>query len=48
VPIQAGWENLHLVRGYRDGKIAIIVCRRYDRETDSFVDVDPQSLGIEE
>jgi hypothetical protein len=47
VPIQAGWENVHLLRGTRDGKTAIIVCRRYDRASDSFVDVDPQSLGIE-
>jgi hypothetical protein len=48
VQIKPGWENLHLVRGYRDGKVAIILCRRYVRETDSFVDVDPRSLGIEE
>jgi hypothetical protein len=48
VPIEAGWENIHLVRGTRDGKTAILVCRRYDRDTDSFIDVDPQSLGIEE
>jgi hypothetical protein len=48
VPIEPGWENLHLLRGTRDGKTAVIVCRRYDRETDSFIDVDPQSLGTEE
>jgi len=48
VPIQAGWENVHLLRGTRDGKSAILVCRRYDRDTDSFIDVDPTSLGIEE
>jgi hypothetical protein len=48
VPVQAGWENLHLVRGIRNGKMAIIVCRRYVRENDSFVDVDPRLLGIEE
>jgi hypothetical protein len=48
VPIEQGWENIHFLRGTRDGKTAIIVCRRYVRETDQFVDVDPSSLGIEE
>jgi hypothetical protein len=48
VPVQAGWANIHLIRGTRDGKTAILVCRRYDRDTDSFIDVDPTSLGIEE
>jgi len=46
--IEPGWENIHLVRGTRDGKASILLCRRYERETDSFVDVDPQTLGIEE
>jgi hypothetical protein len=41
VPTEPGWENLHLVRGYHDGKVAIILCRRYVRETDSF------DVGIE-
>jgi hypothetical protein len=48
VPVVAGWANIHLIRGTRDGKTAILVCRRYDRDTDSFIDVDPTSLGIEE
>jgi hypothetical protein len=48
VAVEPGWENLHLVRGYRDGRVAVILCRRYDREVDAFVDVDPRSLGIEE
>jgi hypothetical protein len=48
VPVSPGWENLNLVRGFRDGNAAILVCRRYDRARDSFVDVDPVSLGIEE
>jgi hypothetical protein len=46
--IEPGWENIHLVRGTRNGKAAILVCRRYDRASESFVDVDPVSLGIEE
>jgi hypothetical protein len=48
VPVLPGWENVHLVRGTRNGNFAILQCRRYDRETDSFVDVDPSDLGIEE
>jgi hypothetical protein len=48
VPIEPGWENIHLTRGTRGGKTAILVCVRYVRETDEFVDVDPSSLGIEE
>jgi hypothetical protein len=48
VPTAAGWENIHLVRGSRDGKAAILVCRRYDRASDAFIDVDPHSLDIEE
>jgi hypothetical protein len=48
VELEAGWENLHVVRGYVGEKFGIITCRRYVRETDSFVDVDPKSLGIEE
>jgi hypothetical protein len=46
--IEPGWENIHLVRGTRDGKASILVCQRYLRDTDCFVDVDPQSIGIEE
>jgi hypothetical protein len=48
VPVEPGWENIHLIRGPRDGKASILVCRRYIRETDEFVEVDPSSLGIEE
>jgi hypothetical protein len=48
VPIVPGFENLHIVRVFGAGRYPIASCRRYDRETDSFVDVDPRSLGIEE
>ncbi len=49
-PIKSGCENLHVVRtfGQEPGRFPIISCRRYICETDSFVDVDPKSLGIEE
>lgn len=47
VPAELGRENVHIVRratpdGFR------IAPRRYDRETDSFIPIDPVSLGIEE
>jgi hypothetical protein len=48
VAIRPGRENLHIVRTIDAGRIRIKSCRRYVRETDSFVDVDPRSLGIEE
>jgi hypothetical protein len=48
VLIEPGWENIHLTRGVRGGKTTTLVCVRYERATDSFVDVDPKSLGIDE
>jgi hypothetical protein len=50
VPVQPGFENLHIVRtfGPEPGRFPIISCRRYLRETDSFVAIDPKSLGIKE
>jgi hypothetical protein len=44
---RAGFENMHIVRHFTGGK-SYVTCRRYDRERDVFVDVDPSSLGIEE
>jgi hypothetical protein len=48
VQIAPGFENLHIVRAFGAGRYPIASCRRYDRAADKFVDVDPQSLGIEE
>jgi hypothetical protein len=48
VGVRPGFENLHVVRRVVGGRFRIASCRRYDREADSFVDVDPRSLGIEE
>jgi hypothetical protein len=48
VPVRPGMENLHLVRGFAGDDIRIITCRRYDRSSDRFVDVDPRAVGIEE
>ncbi|MBR0707991.1 hypothetical protein [Bradyrhizobium liaoningense] len=42
-----GLDNVHIVERIV-GKRRDIRCRRYDRSTDSFVDVDPRTLGIEE
>lgn len=46
-PIRSQMENIHfenrLIGGKREFR-----CRRYVRETDSFVDVDPKTLPIEE
>ena len=47
VPPRAGFENMHIVRHLVGGK-RHVTCRRYDRERDVFVDVDPASLGIGE
>ena len=47
-PVKAGRENLRIVGGLVEDRIRIVSCRRYDRETDGFVDVDPVSVGIEE
>lgn len=48
VPVRPGRDNLLVVSGMKDGKLRVVSCRRYDRETDSFTDVDPSELGIEE
>jgi hypothetical protein len=47
VEARAGFENVHLVR-YVVGGNRFVSCRRYDRETDAFIDVDRATLGIEE
>jgi hypothetical protein len=48
VPVRPGRENLRIVGRLVGDRIRIASCRRYDRATDSFTDVDPGSLGIEE
>ena len=48
VEVRPGRENVHIVRTLQDGKLSIVSCRRYVRETDSFVDVPPAELGIKE
>lgn len=48
VKVKAGFENMHIVRSFKRGRDPVVTCRRYDRGTDTFIDVDPKSLGIEE
>jgi hypothetical protein len=48
VEIRPGFDNLLVVQRLVDGRLRTVTCRRYERATDSFVDVDPNSLGIEE
>jgi hypothetical protein len=47
VEIKPGVENVHIVERIV-GNRRDVTCRRYDRASDSFVDVDPGALGIEE
>jgi hypothetical protein len=47
VEIRPGFENIHIEERFV-GDRRVVRCRRYDRETDSFIDVDPSSLGVEE
>ncbi|MGY4345054.1 hypothetical protein ACVWXM_001518 [Bradyrhizobium sp. GM7.3] len=37
-------ENIHIVRRLAAGQVQVLSCRRYDRETDAFADVDPTFL----
>jgi hypothetical protein len=48
VEVRPGFENLHVVRELRGGNLRIFRCRRYLRDQDIFVDVDPKSVGLEE
>ncbi|WP_158670671.1 hypothetical protein [Bradyrhizobium guangdongense] len=45
--IRPGFENI-LVEERYVGERRVVHCRRYDRENDVFINVDPASLGIEE
>lgn len=48
VPVTPDLENVHIVRTFDGSGHPIACCRRYVRETDSFVDVGPRSLGVRE
>jgi hypothetical protein len=44
VSIRPGFENLHLVQRFVGGRLQTITCARYDRESDSFVDISPSTF----
>lgn len=43
-----GWDDVHVTMKPVGGKLRVVRCRRYIRESDTFVDVPPFSLGIKE
>lgn len=47
VEVKPGFENIYIVN-YVAGDRSQVTCRRYDRDTDTFTEVDPASLPIEE
>ncbi|MCS3445936.1 MULTISPECIES: hypothetical protein [Bradyrhizobium] len=47
VEVRPGFENIHIV-SYVAGDEGRVTCRRYDRESDTFTEVDPASLEIGE
>lgn len=46
VPVRPGLENVYVLRSITDANVGILSCRLYDRKSDSFVDIDPDSLEI--
>lgn len=38
VPVRPGWENLLVRQTFEHGKLRVVICCRYDREHDKFVD----------
>lgn len=48
VPIRPGAENLHLVRSYAGDDLLTIKCRRYDRDHDRFVEINPALVNWRE
>ncbi|MET4218710.1 hypothetical protein ABIB00_003928 [Bradyrhizobium sp. LB14.3] len=47
VEVKPGLENIYIV-SYVAGDRNQVTCRRYDRGTDTFTEVDPASLPVEE
>ncbi|WP_050631754.1 hypothetical protein [Bradyrhizobium viridifuturi] len=47
IEVKPGLENIYIV-GYVADDRTQISCRRYDRDTDTFTEVDPASLLVEE
>jgi hypothetical protein len=47
IPVRPGFEHLRIEHTVVGGR-QVVSYQRYDRETDSFSDIDPKSLGVEE
>jgi hypothetical protein len=47
VAIKPGFENLHIQRSL-EAWLPIVSCRRYDRDSDTFIDVDPATIDLDE
>jgi hypothetical protein len=45
-PVLPGHEGVHVVRTFDGERERIVSCRRYVREADAFVDVDPATLDL--
>ena len=48
IQIRPDFANIHIVRSLKRGKLGLVSCRRYVRDTDSFVDMMPSDVGIKE
>lgn len=48
VPVRPGHENLRVVTTIKADREETVSCRRYIRATDSFIDVDPSTLDLED
>jgi hypothetical protein len=48
VQIRPGWQNVELIRVVTGGHLRVDRARRYDRASDSFVDIDPATLEVGE
>jgi hypothetical protein len=44
--IEAGLDSFHVTRLTELHDMRVFFCRRYNRKSDRFIDVDPHSLGI--
>jgi hypothetical protein len=48
VPVRPGWDGVELIRVVTGGHLRINRARRYDRLSDSFIDIDPATLERDE
>ncbi|MVT64843.1 hypothetical protein GPL21_06950 [Bradyrhizobium pachyrhizi] len=44
IKVRPGFENIRSVQRIVKSRFQPLVCHRYDRETDSFIEIDPDSL----